>query len=148
MIRRLHPWELSDVIPIAREFHGVAQLGGEFDEANFMAHLNRFRMDGRLYAVGSYIEDRLVGALVGILAPHFMCRIFLAQELFWYVMPEHRAGSESLRMVKDFEAWARERKAFACIMATFHNADPDQRLPAVFERLGFPAIETHHFKPL
>ena len=148
MIRTIHPWALEDLVPIAEAFQAEAGLGSEFDAAHFMAGLHGFSATGRLFAVGSYEGEMLTGALVGILAPQLMCPVMLAQELFWYVLPEHRKSSHALRMVQAFEAWAHDRGAFACVMATFHRSDPGERLPAVFARRGYDAIETHHFKPL
>lgn len=150
MIRRLQPWELDAALPIARAFHAESGLGSDFDASHFMAGLENWSASGSLYLCASSPDGRLSnvhGCLCGILAPHFMTGEVLANELFWFILPEHRGGKDAIRMLDDFEAWAREHGATHLIMASFARGTPET-VNRLYQRRGFDPIETHHLKPL
>lgn len=145
-VRRLRPWELSDTVVLAGEFHAAAKLGGEFDSGIFMSTMARLGESGRLGAIGLFCDDNLVGVLLGMISGHFLTRDLIAQEIMWWVTPDARHGSQSLRMVAEFEKWAKEFGASAVIMASFVETDGDDRLSAIYERREYRKIETHFFK--
>jgi RimJ/RimL family protein N-acetyltransferase len=147
-VRKLRPWELHDLTPFAEAFHGEAKLGGEFSEEVFIHQMASLGQAGRLGAFGIFKDDdRLVGVLIGTIAQHFLSPVLIAQEIMWYVLPEFRQGSGSIRLVKEFENWAKELGAFAIVMASFKGTDSDDRLSAIYEKRGYSLIEQHFFKP-
>lgn len=148
MIRRLQPWEIEDVAPIAKAFCESSGLGHPFDEDVLLDILHRYSAQGRLYAGAVIKADKVVGALVGILSPHFMSRDVVAQELFWYVLPEHRSGSDGIRLLKDFKMWAKAQKASLFVMATFHQEGANETLSKLYESQGLKPIETHYLEEL
>lgn len=145
-VRRLRPWELADTVPLAGEFHAAAKLGGEFDSGIFIDTMASLGESGRLGAIGLFCGDNLVGVLLGMIARHFLTDHLIAQEIMWWVTPDARNGSHGIRMVAEFEKWAKEFGASAVIMASFVETDGDDRLSAIYEHREYRKVETHFFK--
>lgn len=148
MIRRLQPWEISDIIPVAKAFYEQTKLGSPFDEHFFAENLHTLSAQGRLFVSAKVSNGAIVGSLVGMLVLNMMSGELMAQELFWYVMPEHRGGIDGIRMLADFEKWASEVCATQIIMANFHLEQTSDPVAALYEKRGFTSIETHHIKPI
>lgn len=145
-VRRLRPWELADTVPLAGEFHAAAKLGGEFDSGIFMETMAGLGESCRLGAIGLFRNGALVGVLLGTMARHFLTDHLIAQEIMWWVTPDARHGTHGIRMVAEFEKWAKEFGASAVVMASFVETDGDDRLSGIYERRDYRKIETHFFK--
>lgn len=148
MIRRLHAWEIEDVTTIAEAFYAEANMGGAFNKVHFEESLQRASAIGALYLGGRFSGDVLVGVLAGSAHPNLMSGELVAQELFWYVLPEHRGGMDGIRMLRDFETWAADAGAKHIFMAHFHSQQTGESVAALYERLGYKPVETHHLKSL
>ncbi len=72
----------------------------------------------------------------------FNKRVMGAQELFWYVEPEHRGVG--LRFLKDVENWLRGRGMMFLCVAGAEGLDP--RLDLFYRRAGYRLVETHYVK--
>ncbi len=85
------------------------------------------------------------GAIVGMLglvaAPHFLSGEMSAGEVFWWMEPEARGAG--LRLLKAAEQWARDKGATGLQMIA-----PDDRVGAVYTRLGYRLIERSYFRRL
>jgi len=63
----------------------------------------------------------------------------VAQDLGWYVDPEHRGGTAAVRMVRDFEAWAKSKGA-RCVLLAQTTAINVDRTRQWCEALGYTVI--------
>lgn len=142
-IRHLGPWEEEDMLPIAQQFHAEANLGGTFDPAFCLAAWRSLGTQRAAFAL--YKGDQVVGVLAGFIAPQFMTGALIAQEMFWYVLPEHRGSISGVRMFHEFEKWATERKAYGIIMASL-AANPS--VEELYKKRGYCHIESHYLKLL
>jgi len=134
---------MLDLAPLAEHFHTTANLGSTFDRDVFLSTLKMLADQKRLAAFGMFHEEKLVGCLLGTVAPHFLARESVSQELMWWVEPEHRGNSGALKLVLLFERWAKERGAFLNIMASFAGTDGDDRLEAIYKQRGYSLLEKH-----
>lgn len=140
-IRFLGPWEEEDLLPLAKQFHAESNLGATFHPEACLANWRSLRFRA---AIGMFTEKgELVGVLAGFLAPQFMTGVLLAQEMFWYVKPEHRGGLTGIRMFNEFEKWAQEKKAFGIVMASLTQGEGVAEL---YKKRGYVHIESHHLK--
>ena len=146
MTRELHPWELPLTETLAREFHDVAALGTTFSPRSWASFIQASSQQGTLGCFGMFIDQQLVGVLVGILIQQCMTDVVLGQEIMWYVRPEHRQTLDSMRLLGLFEAWAKKRGAHGMIMARFGSTGDDDKLGKFYRRRGFREIETHYLK--
>ena len=147
-VRKLRPWELEDAVPLAEEFHAAAQLGGEFSASVFITQMAALGGVGRLGMFGIFDDVNLVGVLIGTIGQHFLTDHSIAQEIMWWVRPGFREGSASIRLVVEFEKWAKVLGASAIVMASFEKSDNADRLDGIYDRRGYSLIEHHYFKLL
>ena len=140
-IRRLGPWEEEDILPIAEQFHAEAHLGGTFDPSFCLAAWQSLGTQRAAFAM--FKDGQIVGVLAGFIAPQFMTGVMLAQEMFWYVKPEHRGSLSGVRMFQEFEKWATEKQAYGIVMASLADNPPVAEL---YKKRGYRHIESHYLK--
>lgn len=143
MIRRVHAWELYDVIPLAEQFHRESALGGVFDASTLLHTLTA----NKSIVVGKYDGGKLVGVLVAIITKQMMTTSIIAQEVMWYLLPEYRSKSaiyETAKMVQVYEDWAKKSGADVVGLAAL-NTSPDS-VKKFYNRSGYQEIESHFIK--
>jgi len=88
------------------------------------------------------------GSLKGIFAAAILPQLFstdkTAQELIWWVDPAYR-GRGAVKMLADYEAWARSKGCQAVNMVGLGGDPVTTRL---YERHGYKAQERHFLKRL
>lgn len=97
--------------------------------------------------IGCVIVDErdgaLVGAILGVLVPHFITGQQIATELSWWVDPEHRGAG--LRLMERLEEWARDRGAKFITMV---EPPENPRVGQLYERHGYMLLEKSYMKAL
>jgi GNAT superfamily N-acetyltransferase len=88
-------------------------------------------------------DGEAVGMLVFYLFPHFFSGEPMAGEIVWWVEPERRAGSTGLRLLREAERLAREAGSTKMQMIA-----PNERIGALYEKLGYRRVETTYQKEL
>ncbi len=83
-------------------------------------------------------RSRLVGmlGLVGPL-PHLLMGTY-AEEVGWWVEPEHRNGTIGPRLMHHMECWCRQNRVYMVKML----APVDTDVGAFYEKCGYRAVET------
>lgn len=123
-----HP-ALASVVVTDEQLHGVL--------TNIMEH--------GVIIVAESIDGSLIGALAGIVAPMWCAPdIKCAAELAWWMKPGHRTGMTAVRMVRDFEKWAKQQNATHTVMSSIPALG--SRASALIGRLGYTAVETSYVK--
>lgn len=91
-------------------------------------------------------DGQAVGALGAICFPHYLLApSLMASEMFWWVDPAYRGVGSSLRLIEDYEAWAREK---GCVKAAFSMFVAEPRMRTLLERRGFRLLEMAFAKDL
>lgn len=88
--------------------------------------------DGLVLVVG--VEP--IGMLLGLVSEQFFSADKVAQELVVYMLPEHRGGSDVVRMIHAYEAWAISRGAKEISLGVSTEVDTE-RTAGLYRRLGF-----------
>ena len=81
-------------------------------------------------------DEQIIGFFAGFVMEHFLSNQTFASDAGVYVLPEHRGGSAFVRLVKAFEAWARERGASEIHLGTSTGVQPEKTV-RMYERLGY-----------
>ncbi len=136
---------MPEVEALAKEFHDLAKTDTTFSPARFWQTINALDQAGVLFLHGMFVDDVLAGVLIGTVSPQMMTDNLVAQEIMWYVTPEHRNSLSSVRLLLAFEDWSKKRGANGIIMASF-AATGDEKLGKFYERRGYQMIETHFLK--
>lgn len=102
--------------------------------------------DSDFFLITLNTEETIVGLLGGCVTTPPFSGTKIATEIIWYVRPEYRGSIKSLRMIKEFETWAKEQGAEHVAMVAQENSGSD---PArVYERLGYKLAERTFTKRL
>lgn len=140
-IRPLYQWETEDVVPFAERFHGEADIGGVFDPTALMRTLQAVKST----VIGLFDDEgKMVGALAGVITPHFLTTDHLAQELLWYVAPEHRGNLKAGKMLSAFMEWAKDNGATAIAMVALNKSNDS--VGKLYIKRGFKSVETQFLK--
>lgn len=81
------------------------------------------------------------GLLAVLLFPHLMSGELIASEIVWWMEPTRRG--EGVQMLREAEAWAREKGAAALQLIA-----PSDRVGRFYERTGYSWVEASYQKRL
>ncbi|MGI0034283.1 MAG: GNAT family N-acetyltransferase [Nitrososphaera sp.] len=148
---RLSPATLADIpalLPIGEQFWrttGMIHAGLNLDLDSLTATLTTMMHEPNQVLFVVKADGVIVGVVGGFITPApFNNKQSIAQESFWYVLPEHRRGGVGQALYDTFEAWAKAKGATALVMATIGN----KKLHEYYLAHGFHALESHYFKAL
>lgn len=71
----------------------------------------------------------------------------IAVDLVLYVSPSKRNGRAGLKLIREYEAWAKSRGVHQVRLSVVSGLDSD-RTAELYERMGFTCIGTQHSKEL
>jgi len=127
------PADLKLVIPVLDRFGkdcGLEAVWGPLHQSSFLKCWGAMLSAGISFLVLLEKEGEVVGAAGVCIAPSTYWSFLMASETFWYVYPEHRAGTGAVRMLKVAEEEAKRRgcKVIAAGHKVFWNAESMERL--------------------
>ena len=88
------------------------------------------------YTEGVWLDDKLIAFMVGTVSETFLNEERNAYEKGLFVLPEHRGGTTSVRLVRNFEAWAKKRGAVNVWLGQSVGQNMESTLK-FFGRLGY-----------
>jgi hypothetical protein len=91
---------------------------------------------------GSKPDPKLVGMLAAVALPHPLTGKTCAEEMAWWVEPEHRGGLLGPKMLRVFEEWATRNGANMVKMV----APAGSTVGTFYEHIGYQAVETAFIK--
>ena len=94
-------------------------------------------------------EEKIVGVLLGSITASnpLWYGTKVAFELFWYVHPDYRGTKDSIKLINDYERWAKDNGCkyitMACLANTF-----EKKLTFLYKKRGFKKLEVSFIKEL
>lgn len=144
MIRRiisLGPDTEAALRPLAEQFFAESKLSGELNY-DFLVMNIRKSLDASLMGLWVLeVEDRIVGAIGGVLTSHIFTGDVIAIETFWFVTEEHRRGLGGARLLNMFIDWAAKCDASQVHVAHMEHIHPD-RMAEFYIGQRFSKLET------
>jgi hypothetical protein len=90
-------------------------------------------------------DGKIVGMLAGMLTPLWCApNIVVAAEMAWYMHPDHRTGTNAVRMLREFEAWGDKMGAAKTVVSSI--PDLSRRVGPLYEKLGYHKIEDSYVR--
>ena len=145
MIRLLTVYDLPLASQMGPKFYVEGKVPGEFIPEVFVASWTTLIERGLGFIVGLFKESKLCGCLGAAVTKCLNSGQLIANEQFWFVLPEARG--DGLRMVPAYEDEAMKRGAKRCSMALIKNLQPEA-LGAYYKRRGYVAFEIAYAKEL
>jgi len=153
-IRQAEKRDIPQMIPMVRAFHKetLEPFGMGYDTLSVEKTLTAF-VD---YHVGLVVEvdgdlpgsTHIVGLIGGAIVPSFTdLRIKIFYESMWYVLPEHRGGSNGIKLLKLVEDYCVKVGVNKIVMIGMYN-DNREKLAGFYSRMGFKELEIHYIKDL
>lgn len=149
MIREANIKDFNKIESMARAFYNESKYGEiynvDIDEDSLISFTISFIHDSDKVIL--FDEDGK-GMIWGILVPWFFnTKHMLAQEMAWYVKPEHRNGFTAMRLLKAFEQWAKDKGAKIFVMGSLSELNGD-RVGKFYEKNGMKPVESMYGKEL
>ena len=144
MIRRATYSDRVAILAMVRRFHAESGAGLAFSAALARQTIDRVLADENSLALVLEMDGGLRGIFAATIHQHFFSLELCAQELVWWVDPSYR-GRGAVKMLADYEAWARSKGCHAINMVGLGGDPATTRL---YERHGFTAQERHFLKRL
>jgi len=93
------------------------------------------------------IDEEVVGALIATATPVPINSFIFAQEIMFWLDPDHRNGKTSSKLIEEYVEWS---KAAGCDFVRLSTLDEllGSRVGVLFKRKGFKPIETAYIKEL
>lgn len=143
MIRFATPEDAPKVAEMVEPFFGMAltEMLGEYDRKAMQNLVAATTLSGDACTIIAEVDGNMVGALCALSYLHPMKpSVRVAQEMFWWVEPEHRKGGTGKNMLQFCEAWAKSIGCNSMVMATMHGID-HERNGAFYTRSGYKPFE-------
>ncbi len=138
--------DLPSLLGMAEGFFREGKLPGIFDADTFLKSWSYLLKSGMCRIIGLRVRGAIVGALGFTIMADLNTSLVNAQELFWFVSPEHRRGRAAISLLSAYEAKARALGASSVTMA--HLESTHQDLGRFYERKGYQKSETLYRKKL
>lgn len=138
--------DLPLMVGMAGEFFREGKLPGVFKPDVFLQSWSYLLKSGLCRIIGLRVRGSIVGALGFTIMADLNTSLVNAQELFWFVAPEHRRGRAAFTLLAAYEEKARVLGAHSVTMA--HLESTHQDLGRFYERKGYSKVETYYRKDL
>jgi homoaconitase/3-isopropylmalate dehydratase large subunit len=145
-LERLQVFDIEETVSLAEEFNKVYGVSDKFNRKKMRAILEASLIYDKTYYTSVLKEEtKVVGLFVGLCTEGLFFDERIASELGWYVQEKHR-GLCSIKMLKNFETWAKtEAKAdYISMMYTSKMSD----LSRLYKGLGYEQAEYTYSKKL
>ena len=103
---------LRSLILMSKEMHEESQFSElDYDQNVFIDWIANAMVNPNYYLGGYTIDGKLAGALLGDVSQTYFGKDKVAINRNWYVRPEFRGSLAGIKLLKDFEKWAKEQGA-------------------------------------
>lgn len=144
-IRRARQEDVYDFVVLvnrfAREAYTEFPVDKELTRANFMQGIT----DPNFFFLVAEERGEVVGLLVGCANAPLFSKTRTAVELGFYMHPDYRDARSALKMMNEFEKWAKSQGCKSCTMVDIHTFND---LQPFYERKGYTLKEKSYIKVL
>lgn len=146
--RHLTREELPLCIPHGFAFHQEFKLPGKFIPEVFLRNWNLFYERGDGTIIGLWDGEQLIGGVGGFMYHDLFDDRRVATEIFWFVDPSHRQRTGGFHLLKQYEVWAFTQGAVEVRVLYLVGGVNEDRLPLLYQKLGYHQVEVGWAKPL
>lgn len=97
------------------------------------------------FLVATGAEQRVVGALIGVMEQQIFSDAYTASVMHFDVLPEARMGGHGVRLLKAFEQWAKNRNALEVFFGVNSNTEVEM-LSRFATKMGYRKVGENYVK--
>ena len=137
-IRSLEYADIPETVELARKFVEESAFSRfQFSHEKMAANLSMAITHPHMAFCHVVEHDgRLVGALVGYINEFFFGHDLIASDSGWFILPEYRGSRSAVKLLKNFEAWAKANGAKEVAMGISTDVSPE-KTGALLQKLGY-----------
>lgn len=83
--------------------------------------------------------DELYGGFLGMVFRSLFCDQLIAKDIGWWVSKSHRGSQAAILLLRDFEAWAADKKAVKIIVGQASGVDV-ARTTKLYQHCGYSVV--------
>ncbi len=134
MIRQVTKESLPQFIELAKQMHQESSsVDLEFSEQN----LNQLIGSPSTFCVMSYRDNEITGGMLGFITEHYFSKDKKAVESGLYVKPQFRNGMTGVRLIREFERWAKQNNAKHIWIGYSTGIGDIDRMKDYYQSLGY-----------
>jgi len=84
-------------------------------------------------------DEKLVGALLGYISEFFFGHDLIASDSGWFILPEYRGSRSAVKLLKNFQTWAKANGAKEVAMGVSTDVNPE-KTGALLQKLGYKHV--------
>lgn len=142
IFRKARMSDLNQLVFMARKFWEESPYNGFSFASDKIAAWFRNAIDDETCFVGVIASDKVHGMIAGQLISPVFSHDKVAAEIAWYVHPDFRHSSVAMRLIKEYENWAKTAKVSNFSMLSTSPAV----VKDVYTRLGYSPVEITYQK--
>ena len=140
-IRQIENKDFADVVRLGSLMHKESRyhdFNFDFDKCfRLLAYVKEAPKEWCCF-VAENAEKELIGVFIGYANSHPFGNDVIASDFILYLLPEHRGGTIAVRLIKKFEAWAKELGVKEIVLGVSTEVNVE-RTSKLYERLGYAA---------
>lgn len=144
-IREATQDDVFDILILAKEFSKEAPKSHKWDKEKTEQFILSALQNTNMVIFVIDVDGEIEGALVGLLSELYMSYTVQATELAWFVSKEYRGKPSSIKLLKTFEKWAKDKDAVQVGMGDIEGISS---LKNLYSRLGYFRAESVYLKEL
>lgn len=148
-IRFAQASDMPHLLELGRRMHQLTRFRSHpFEPGRLQASLEHLlgSPDGRYAFLVAESAGRAVGALIGVMERQIFSAVDTASVMHFDVLPEFRMGGHGVRLLRAFERWARNRRAFEISFGTNSGIEIDT-LRRFALRMGYAKVGENYVLP-
>lgn len=127
------------ILDLGKEIHAETRFSHtEYSREAFWKLLNATRTlpDKYFCTYSKNSEGEVTAFFLGIITEEYFSGKLMANDLGMFVKKEHRGSSQFVRLLKEFENWAKNNNAYKITLYHSTGIDPEKSLK-MFPKLGY-----------
>ena len=149
-IRMATPSDWPQIHPLVTAFHAefFTHTPFKINVDSIQPMLNALTINPNNIMIIGGTGTAIYGLIAGCILPNsFDATQKVAAEMMWYVTEGYRGSSLGLRLLREYEKWAKGMGASIITLGHLDIARKDEK-NAVYKRLGYTEVEVHAAKEL
>ena len=128
--------DLQARVALSRQVNADCPDGLPYDSAMVRKSLQRMMGQSNRCLLQAEIDGRVIGGLIGVVAPHPWSPALGASVESYFVLPEHRGSLAAVKLLHGFRRWAKAQGAVRLYVGVTSGRDIE-RVDKFLKRLGF-----------